>query len=238
MVRTLEHVARESGWTVVMPDFRETYRPRVLDEYEELQTANGTVTQPKADPKGSEAGRRERVRIVLDVLASLPEGPLTVVMAGHSQGGAAAALACTPRMVTAMDIKGLFMLSSESPVVRDGMAWTPTVPHIRLVHSVGDALIKIQEMEPTAAAWGVPLVRLESACSAGAHDCEGDDINHDCLAKDLIHAACDEFQTLLSAVLQEDGAAAPAVGPADEIAHSLLLPTAEPDNPREMLGCA
>jgi len=66
------------------------------------------------------------------------------------------------------------------------------------VHSVGDRLIRLEEIQPLAAAWAVPLVALESAVRPGALDCEQDDINHDFLSKDLMLWACKQFQALLA----------------------------------------
>lgn len=91
LIRTLENVGRQKGWKVIIPDFRRSYS------------------------YNSSRGRSERVRILYEEIICLDPKPETLVLVGHSQGGAASANACVDRVVAASNIKGLLMMGSENP---------------------------------------------------------------------------------------------------------------------------
>lgn len=105
----------------------------------------------------------------------------TLVVVGHSQGGAAVAQVCTERVCRTVPLRGLFMIGAESPLELDGQDWTPATPHTLLVHAEGDRVIHPSSAECMARTWNTQLVLVPSAVAAGAKDCWGDDINHDFL---------------------------------------------------------
>ena len=92
LISILLHFLTSLGYTVMLPDFRDTYA------------------------YGAARGRSERVCTVLECLlrarAAFPA--FSVVLIGHSQGGAAAAQACRRCVVADACIRGLVMLGSES----------------------------------------------------------------------------------------------------------------------------
>eukprot|EP00658_Telonema_sp_P-2_P064676 TRINITY_DN5383_c0_g1_i1.p1 TRINITY_DN5383_c0_g1~~TRINITY_DN5383_c0_g1_i1.p1 ORF type:complete len:341 (+),score=59.47 TRINITY_DN5383_c0_g1_i1:198-1220(+) len=173
LIRTLEHAAEQLGWRAIVPDFRGTYA------------------------YGSARGRSERVRAIYEELLCLEPPAKRVVLVGHSQGGAAAAHACTDRVVSAQRVRGLMMLGSESPMSHDGMDWTPQCEQIHIVHALGDNVIGVDELRRCAAAWQAQMTELESTVPKGAADCWGDDINHDFLAKDLMVRVVELFRDCL-----------------------------------------
>eukprot|EP01094_Clydonella_sp_ATCC50884_P014814 TRINITY_DN25392_c0_g1_i1.p1 TRINITY_DN25392_c0_g1~~TRINITY_DN25392_c0_g1_i1.p1 ORF type:complete len:445 (-),score=107.56 TRINITY_DN25392_c0_g1_i1:76-1410(-) len=208
LIRTLEHAATNRGWHVIVPDFRESYRygrgrgrsERVKMIYEELLCCPWVMTGRRADASHSRAASSaadSSTGSSTDSSLSL----LPVVLVGHSQGGAASALACTDRIVEACNIQGLMLLGSESPLSLDGMAWTPRVPHLRIVHARGDGVITLQEMSVVAQRWErAQLTVLESAVRPGSVDCYKDDIHHDFVSKDLMRGAVDNVCALLDLV--------------------------------------
>jgi predicted alpha/beta hydrolase family esterase len=64
--------------------------------------------------------------------------PTTLVLVGHSQGGAASAYACEERIVNSQNIKGLLLIASENPKSFDAMNWVPVVKNIQFIHAHGD----------------------------------------------------------------------------------------------------
>jgi len=166
-VRTLETIARQCGYKVVVPDFRKTYK------YE------------------SARGRSERVKTIYEEVICLSNRPVNLVLIGHSQGGAASAHACTDRFVSAANVNGLLMLGSENPCSQDGMDWVPKVKRMEIVHALGDKVIYASDIRRVSAAWGecVTYKELTSAVEPGGVDAWGDEISHDFLAKDLMEEA-------------------------------------------------
>lgn len=173
LIRSLESVAVKLGWKAVVPDFRPSYR------------------------YGETRGRAERIRQIYEELLCLEPKPETVVLVGHSQGGACSSLACTNRVVQSANIKGLMLLGSESPLTLDAMNWVPMVEHCGIVHATKDNVIDISEMRRVAKKWGLMLMELDSNVEKGAQDCWGDDIHHDFLAKDLLTQVVSLFQDFL-----------------------------------------
>src|SRR3990167_1094363 len=174
LIRTLQTIGMKLGWHVVVPDFRPSY------EF------------------GSQRGRAERVKLLFEEILSLAVKPDVIVLVGHSQGGAASSLACVPRVVENWNIKGLLLYGSECPLSFDAMNWIPPVPLGLIVHTKGDKVISIGEMEETAKRWNFKFLALESTVGAGERDCWGDDINHDFTAKDLMCEAVDIFRNFLT----------------------------------------
>jgi pimeloyl-ACP methyl ester carboxylesterase len=186
----LRHMIRRKGWSVVVPDFRGTYA------------------------FGPARGRSERVRTILEDLIALhgrPPAVNTVLLVGHSQGGAACAQACTEKVVIGAKIRGLAMLGSESPVEMlppPYMMGIPDAEHdaqepaqrvvvhidkpplaaenILLVHSARDAVVHHEQIRQLAQAWGVPYIHLESPARADYYCSWSDDVQHDFIACDLL----------------------------------------------------
>jgi pimeloyl-ACP methyl ester carboxylesterase len=92
LIIILSHFLTDLGYEVILPDFRGTYA------------------------YGVARGRSERVCLVLEcLLRARSQFPgFSVVLIGHSQGGAAAAQACRRSVVADGGIRGLVMLGSES----------------------------------------------------------------------------------------------------------------------------
>jgi hypothetical protein len=191
LVRTLEIVAKRRGWKVVVPDFRPSYRYK------------------------SARGRSERVSVLLTELLCLRPRARTVVLAGHSQGGAASSLVCSPRVVEAAHIRGLFVAGAESARHLDGMTWVPPVPHVQLVHAERDGVIGASHLQAQAKAWDVPLTLLHSAVEYGSRDCWGDDIHHDFLSKELMEGVVHHFGAFLDRVSVDHAASAAPPGQCD-----------------------
>ena len=118
-------------------------------------------------------------------------------MVGHSQGGAAAALACDERVVAACSIKGLLMVGSESPLEMDGMRWVPPVPLVRLVHADKDAVVSPNMIRQVAQRWNAPLDVLASELQAPSAHYNEDDIAHDFMTKSLIEQLAAIFTSFL-----------------------------------------
>jgi len=178
LIRMLEMVARKANWKVIVPDFRETYK------------------------YGPGRGRSERPKRLLEELLCVDSD--RVVLVGHSQGGAASSLVCTPRVINgavSARVVGLLLLGSESALELDGMDWTPPVKHVRVVHAVGDGVISFPHMKHVAEKWGVPLSALTSNVPAATRDINGDCIHHDFLAKDLISAVAGIYADFLDLCL-------------------------------------
>jgi len=162
LIRTLEAISLKKGWKTIVPDFRQSYR------------------------YGSERGRSERVRIIYEEIICLDPKPSTLVLVGHSQGGAASSHSCTPRVVQSSNIKGLLLLGSENPRALDGMNWKPPVENLQIIHAEGDSIITVGENEELARVWDVPFHCLTSIVGSGKRDSTGDDIHHDFMVKDLL----------------------------------------------------
>merc|ERR1712137_1068372 len=126
--------------------------------------------------------------------------PESVVLVGHSQGGAASSLAATERVIKSCNIKGLLLYGSENPRDLDGMNWIPPLPKGNgvIVHAEGDFVVSSAELESTAGAWGFDFISLQSAVPRAKRDCWGDDINHDFTAKDLMQSAVTILKDFLS----------------------------------------
>lgn len=201
LVRTLEATARRVGWRPIVPDFRSTY----------------------ALP-GRTARRRARARIVRRVLENLPAGCERVALVGHSQGGAACAVALEWGSGTAAGVAeranvcALLMLGSESPLQLDGMRAAPRLSSrsalhdhgagcqpITIVHAEGDKVIAARHLRRVAQQWGAGYVELRSNVEFGAKDGWGDCIHHDFLAKDLMHAAVRALRAVLAAAAASPG---------------------------------
>lgn len=116
VIRTLEKVATQRGWKVVVPDFRATY-----------QYGHNRGMKFMDSVLSSELGRSERVRMIYSEMLCLDPKvfdqlrfshiqPSTLVLVGHSQGGAASSFACENRVVKAQNIHGLLLVGSENPV--------------------------------------------------------------------------------------------------------------------------
>lgn len=176
LIRSLETIAIRLGWKVIVPDFRPTYR------------------------FGAHRGRAERVRMIYEELLCLTPKPKTIVLIGHSQGGAASCLACTERVVNSYPLSGLLLFGTENPLSLDGMNWIPPLPKekILFVHSEGDYVISLGEIESVSRRWDCELVTVSSNVKHGERDCWGDDIHHDFIAKDLMSSAVDILKQFLS----------------------------------------
>jgi hypothetical protein len=173
LIRTLEAVAGNAGWEVKTPSFLESYR------------------------MGSIRGRAERVVTIYQQLLCLNERPTRTVLAGHSQGGAAVALACKPDVVQACHIVGLLLIGAESPLEMDGMAWTPRVPLTEIIHAADDGVISLNMIRQVAQRWQVPLTVLDSKVPKFAEHYNQDDIAHDFLSKCLIEPLVTHFLSFL-----------------------------------------
>ena len=171
-IKVLQHAAQKMGWRVIIPDFRAVYK------------------------YGTQRSRAERTRLIYEEMLCIDPRPERLVLAGHSQGGAASAYACTDRVVRAMNVTGLFMAGSESPAL-DAMNWVPRVPHIAIVHAAGDRNIYPATIEEVAARWNVPVTILTSTVRDGSRDHQGDDICHDFLQKDLMDALVKHWTSFL-----------------------------------------
>ena len=176
LIRSLETIAIRLGWKVIVPDFRPTYK------------------------FGAHRGRAERVRMIYEELLCLNPKPEIIVLIGHSQGGAASCLACTERVVNNYPISGLLLFGSENPLSLDAMDWIPPFPKEKMlfVHSEGDYVISIGEIENVTKRWNCDLIQLNSTVKHGERDCWGDDIHHDFIAKDLMNSAVDILKNFLS----------------------------------------
>ncbi|MDP2438773.1 MAG: alpha/beta hydrolase [archaeon] len=174
LIRTLQHVAAAAGWRTIVPSFVGSYR------------------------MGSQRSRAERVATVFEELLCLEPRPSIVALVGHSQGGAAVALACVPRVVEACRVRGLLLVGSESPLEMDGMQWAPRVPVSRIVHADKDAVVSSNMMRQVSQRWGVPLLLLDSGLSSYAAHYNDDDIAHDFMTKILIEQLVPIFISFLS----------------------------------------
>jgi len=173
LIRTLEAIALRKGWKAIVPDFRESYKYGYLRE------------------------RSERVRIIYEEIICLDPKPDTLVLVGHSQGGAASCHACKERVVLSSNIKGLLLLGSENPRIHDQMNWKPPIENIQFVHAEGDSVIGLFENELLASFWDVPFHKLTSICKNGRTDFSGDDIHHDFMVKDLLTQVVFYFEQFL-----------------------------------------
>jgi hypothetical protein len=176
LIRTLQSVATQLGWKVVVPDYRPSYDP---------DAADGRVS------------RQARVKILYEELLCLNPKPDIIVLVGHSQGGAVSSVACVDRVVENCNIKGLLLYGSECPIALDRMTWVPKVDHGLIVHAKGDKVISIGEMKETARLWNFKFKKLKSAVPGGERDCWGDDINHDFTAKELMYSAVQILEEFL-----------------------------------------
>ena len=190
VIRLLAARARERGCRVIVPDFRPTYS------------------------HGPHRSRAERVKqIYEELLVTLANNandnntelpPLILV--GHSQGGAAVACACTPKVCAGesskINIRGLLMLGTEDPTAHDAMNWRPPVPHIEMVHAVHDMTIGIGPIRNLSRKWGCQLTELSSQLAhKGAVGIHGEDIHHDFLARDLMEDVTTAFEACLDKCL-------------------------------------
>lgn len=173
LIRKLEAQAKFRGWGVTVPDFRPAY--------EHSKTRS----------------RAERVVILYEELLCMQPPPPFVAFVGHSQGGAAAAYACTDRLCAAWDVRGLLMIGSENPLSLDNMDWRPKVPNLHILHATGDNVIPCESLRRCAEQWGCQFTELSSSIPEGAKDRWGDDINHDFLAPDLIRGVTLHFNAFL-----------------------------------------
>lgn len=172
LIRALEVAAMRLGWTVVVPNFLDSYK------------------------FGSSRGRSERTKLIYEELLCLPHKPRLCVLVGHSQGGAASAVACTDRVVQAMNIQGLLLVGSEG-AGRDGVLKRPIPSIVRILHSVNDGVVAFEELQRLGSHWGVPLLAAESAVARNSKDAWGDDVHHDFLSKDLMSLACEYLREFL-----------------------------------------
>eukprot|EP00697_Spironema_sp_BW2_P006020 gnl/Spiro4/18380_TR9837_c0_g1_i1.p1 gnl/Spiro4/18380_TR9837_c0_g1~~gnl/Spiro4/18380_TR9837_c0_g1_i1.p1 ORF type:complete len:604 (+),score=208.82 gnl/Spiro4/18380_TR9837_c0_g1_i1:101-1912(+) len=189
LVRTLERVAMSRNWHVVVPDFRAVYK------------------------YGSQRSRAERTRMIYEEIICLYPRPQVLALAGHSQGGAASAYCCTPRVVSAANIRGLMLIGSEHPCSLDAMSWRPPVTQLEIVHAEGDSVVSVEEISDAATRWGVkphilpsPLRSSPRTSDAAAVNC-GDDVCHDFLRSDLMEGLVVQFTQFLVACEQsgDDG---------------------------------
>jgi pimeloyl-ACP methyl ester carboxylesterase len=186
LINSLSIVAQRNGFKVIVPDFRRSYA------------------------YGHGRGRSERALMLLEELLSLDEQrrPDFVVIAGHSQGGAASAAACRrPSVVRAANVQGLYMIGSESPLsLHDGVREAPSVPHVAIVHASRDAVIGLGEIDNLVNIWreyrdDIDYLVLDSKIPRRTSDCFNDDVAHDFLSRDLLEASTDHFDQFLSQIV-------------------------------------
>lgn len=183
LIQNLEHHARMLGCQVVVPDFRPTYKfandrsraERIQLIYEELLLA---------------ISETEHERVTGGRISNIP-----IILVGHSQGGAAIARACTSKITSALNIRGILMVAPEDPMVHDGMDWTPSVPHLNIIHPRDDKTIGLQYITRLSREWQCDLQLLSSCLIPVGMEFndDGDDLHHDFLAHDLMEGATTGF---------------------------------------------
>jgi predicted alpha/beta hydrolase family esterase len=190
-------ISKLKGWSIAVPDFRTSYA------------------------FGAARGRSERLRLIQEEIlvqvAAMGSLPSSVVLVGHSQGGAACAqLCCSDRLVEALKIGGLVMLGSESPMERlpppEGLselddgdiiihATRPsrlTPDNIHIIHSRRDQVVGEHVVQSLAAAWGVRCRVLKSDVLPDNTGCEwAADVQHDFIALDLLFDVFLEIKRIL-----------------------------------------
>lgn len=180
LIQHFQERAQKKGWKVIVLDFRETYGNGTLAEYT------------------SAWSHAWRVSIVQETMRKVASQGGAVVLVGHSQGGAACARACSADLANEVDIRGLMMIGSEYPhKAPHCMSSRPVVNNIEIVHAEGDAMIPIEPMYECARLWKCHLIPLKSQVPKGAHMADGDDINHEFLAEDLMLPATQHFASFL-----------------------------------------
>lgn len=187
LIHRLEQCAHEKGWKVIVPDFRPTYK------------------------HGERRARSERVNVLYEELLVLLSSfkqtvaPSRLVLVGHSQGGAAVAKACTRKVCSSLEIRGVLMLAPEDPTCHDRMDWRPEVSNLEIVHSVGDATIDIDPIRRLAKKWQCDFTELSSHnIPKGKQTSYGDDIHHDFLSDDLMKCAIQRFGLFLDKCVNVD----------------------------------
>jgi hypothetical protein len=173
LLRTLQYEAERAGWSAVVPSFLDSYR------------------------LGEARSRSERVRVLLEEILCMDPRPKKIVVVGHSQGGAAASLLCTDRVVRSARIVGLLLIGSESPLEMDGMDFVPPVKNIEIIHAKHDVVVSCNYVHQIAQRWGVPLTILPSRSEEYFPLPNEDDIHHDFLSQDLLFPLLDRFRMFL-----------------------------------------
>jgi pimeloyl-ACP methyl ester carboxylesterase len=200
--------AKLGAWKLVVPDFRPSYI------------------------YGPARGRSERVRILQEelLLALLEHRDAAmgraVVLVGHSQGGAACAQLCaSARLVTALPVRGLVLLGSESPVERlqptyamvepgeEPLATPGPIIHatrpqlpaeaIRILHARSDSVVSRLQLQSLAESWGVSsrCVILDSGVTPDDPESHwAADVQHDFIARDMLRDLFGELVSFLDGV--------------------------------------
>jgi predicted alpha/beta hydrolase family esterase len=119
--------------------------------------------------------------MIYEELLCLQQKPKRVAFVGHSQGGAASSVACTDRVVEALNVTGLMLIGSESSRSgRDGQSSVPKPKKVlRVIHAgallvcarfvfhfvvaVEDEVVAFAELERLCEAWSVPMIACQSA---------------------------------------------------------------------------
>ncbi|CAB9503250.1 expressed unknown protein [Seminavis robusta] len=180
IVRTMVTVAQSRGWRVLIPDYRESYL------------------------HSNDRDSRSQILLHHLVHACTKEGvcpPESVVLVGHSQGGACSAVVAAGKP-TASDIRGLIMFGSENAAKLDGLRQCPPLPprDICVVHALQDGVIPHSEAVSMVQSWRLPascFISLQSHTPVGSKDCWGDDIAHDFLSKSLVKGAVGALEAFL-----------------------------------------